>query len=208
MVLNDKDEFKSLLRPINFILTIFLLTANKPKRKLVTLLFSVSVILWAFLFISIILIFISKCKFWFDSYKLHGFTIGRIIDLAGTIYVAESIVSFLYVLYWQYSNRIDFISNCILKATGWKGITKHKKILIRYMVTNIVISILYIFFVNFNIVSSIFKFSDFRIDDLNFGKMLFGMSILDPVAAVALMYCVVSWILAILIYISVSVALL
>lgn len=183
-----EDLFTSLLKPINFVIAMLLLNAKKPHDLKSGLLFFAKAVFLTIVLVVIVFTVCCKSLLWYNSYKLDGFTLGQVINLASIIVLCESFVSFFFLIYWQYSNRINKISAHLYKATLNRGLAKYKLLLNRYVVFFVVSLFMYTAITTVALLSSFFEFTQFHVAAINYQRLLFGKRELDPLVAFAFIF--------------------
>lgn len=100
------EIFNFLLRPIFFAKNLFLLNPTKFSCRCSNVFYIFRLIYLTFLFFILTIVTSSKFYIFAKNTQRDGFTLRQVMDLESCVWCLESLILFIYIIHWQYGNRI------------------------------------------------------------------------------------------------------
>lgn len=190
--------FHQLLIPVTLTLSLFFLHSKKLNKNI---LFYFRLIFLLLILVLMSMILFYKMYLWFSNTIIKGFTLGQVKDLAACIWCLESLVSFVYIVHWQYSNRYGTFRDLLFNATGLKGMIDNKMSITVVAFVTTAVCLGYFINVLIALISNLFNLTQFKEKDLVYNGVMLGKSELDFLVAIGLFYNDLCWNLATEIYV-------
>lgn len=188
-------------KPLIILLDILQLNGHKlNKGNIHKILFYFRLLFWIFLLVVMLIIIGHKSYYWCREYKSHGLSVNQVFDLSSCIWLLEGTVSLLYLVYWQYSNKIGTINILLTEATCQKGIQDEKKYLWGLSISLIVQIVSYGGYIIAANSGSLFN-TAFRIRALKFDGVFFERKDLNLLVLLACTYNSFGWAIATSMYV-------